>query len=67
METPQPTPKVYPALTKKELCTKYGVTYARLQSWLSDVPNLGHYKGGMFTPRQTAIIFNHLGDPAPPI
>jgi hypothetical protein len=51
-------------LNKTQLSRFYGVGRATFNAWLKDVPELGEYRGRLFTANQVQAIVNHLGDPS---
>ncbi|GAA4353072.1 hypothetical protein GCM10023185_13330 [Hymenobacter saemangeumensis] len=48
---------------KTQLASYYGVGIDTLNAWLKDVPELGEYRGRLFTKKQVQAIVEHLGEP----
>lgn len=58
------TPVEIKAISKKQLCTAYGIHRITLAKWLSNIPELGnHKKTRIFNPMQVLAIYKHLGQP----
>ncbi|GAA4276299.1 hypothetical protein [Aquimarina mytili] len=54
----------YKACNKTTIADAYKVSLYTLQKWLLPFEKrLGDYIGGLYTPKQVAVIVEHLGQP----
>lgn len=52
------------AMSKTELCRKYGVCLETLNKWLESIAEIGATPGQrIFTPAQVRLIFERIGEP----
>lgn len=59
--TTKPNPK---AMNKTQLSRAYNVHISTFSRWVKKFENkLGDVTGRVYTPKQVAIIFEHLGEP----
>lgn len=58
------TDRCYKAVSKTDFHLAYGCSPYTFRQWIKGIGGvLGMYRGGLYTPRQVALIVEHLGDP----
>ncbi len=54
----------YKAVSKTDFHLAYGCSPYTFRQWIKGIGELlGTYRGGLYTPRQVALIVEHLGKP----